>query len=197
MLERKLTLSLLASLVLHAELLAILSEPLAGNAVRSAPPGPRQTLHARLASGEEPARRPEPGRGQAEPWPTASPQPASPIDGRTRQGWNAYLPAELLDEKPAVIADIPIDPPELRNHPQGGEIVLSIWIGSDGAVEDVTVEENSLPAVFAESAARGFRSAKFRPGRKAGVPVKSRMRVAVSYLPLAPAGGPVRAAGEK
>ncbi len=197
--NRPLSLALLASALIHAELLALLSAPLAGRSPGPGPSGHGQALQVRIASGQGPEVPPEPRAGQAdirtsEP-PLRHPVPAP--DVRSRLGWDPYLPAALLDERPSVVVDIPVDPPELREHPQGGEIVLSLWIGADGAVEKIAVEENSLPTVFADSAVRGFQSAKFRPGKKDGRAVKSRLRVTVSYLPLPPAGVPVRAAGER
>lgn len=202
--NRSLSAALLASVTLHAELLAILSAPLSGWKAEPVHSEPSPTFKVRIAAPRNaeasPESRPDP-TGYSSPTPPMR-HSAPALRGSSRLGWGTYLPAARLDERPAVLVDIPIDPPELRQHPQGGRLVLTLWIGSDGAVENVTVEENSLPAVFAESAARGFLSAKFRPGRKDGVAVKTRMQVAVSYLPLDSAtepvpGGPVRAAGEK
>ncbi len=204
MVNRPLSAALLASAILHAELLAILSAPLAGRGeglVRPVRPPP---LEVRIVSARDetvpPVSRHDPASLADPILPLRNSTPFRP--GDSRLSWDAYLPAARLDERPTVLVDIPIDPPELREHSQGGRLILTLWIGSDGAVENVTVDENSLPAVFAESAVRGFLSAKFSPGRKDGVAVKTRMQVAVSYLPLGPAAepvpaGPVRAAEEK
>lgn len=202
--NRSLSAALLASAILHAELLAVLSAPLSARREDRVRSEPAPAFKVRIAAPRDAEALPE-----SRPDPTDFPNPILPqrrstpaLFGDSRLGWDTYLPAARLDERPSVLVDIPIDPPELRQHPQGGRLVLMLWIGSDGAVENVTVEENSLPAVFAESAVRGFLSAKFRPGRKDGVAVKTRMQVAVSYLPLDSAADPrpvepVRAAGEK
>lgn len=92
-------------------------------------------------------------------------------------GWNVYWPSSLLDAPPEVIRDIPIDPPELRDHPEGGKMVLTLWIGLDGRVEDVDMESTTLPEVFATTLRRDFLAALFRPGMKDGRPVRTKMRV--------------------
>lgn len=95
-----------------------------------------------------------------------------------------YLPAQLLDELPEIIDDIPIDPPALRDRPEGGEAVLKLWIGEKGTVDRVEVESASLPPAFIDEIRTSFYRAHFRPGVAAGISTKTRMRVAVSVKPL-------------
>ncbi len=96
-----------------------------------------------------------------------------------------YINAAELDQHPAIINDIPENPPELLAYPQGGEIVLRLWINETGQVVKVETVSSNLPPAFIASAQNTFLNARFIPGRKQGVAVATLMDIAVSYTPMA------------
>jgi TonB family protein len=96
-----------------------------------------------------------------------------------------YINAAELDQHPAIINDIPENPPELLAYPQGGEIVLRLWINETGQVVKVETVSSNLPPAFIASAQNTFLNARFNPGRKQGVAVATLMDIAVSYTPMA------------
>jgi TonB family protein len=96
-----------------------------------------------------------------------------------------YINSAELDQHPAIINDIPENPPELLGYPQGGEIVLRLWINETGQVVKVETVSSNLPPEFIASAQNTFLKARFNPGRKQGVAVATLMDIAVSYTPMA------------
>lgn len=95
-----------------------------------------------------------------------------------------FKPAEL-DQHPAIIRDIPDNPTELLQYPQGGEILLRLWIDETGKVVNVDTLASNLPQAFIDSARASFLQASFSPGRKYGNAVASVMDIAMSYAPMA------------
>ncbi len=102
-----------------------------------------------------------------------------------------HFPAAELDFRPVIINDIPANPPDLLQYPQGGEVVLRLWIDEAGKVTNVDTISSTLPQVFMDSARNGFLQAVFVPGRKDGQIVASVMDVSVSYAPIELNAAPV------
>ena len=96
-----------------------------------------------------------------------------------------YFNVTELDQHPAIINEIPDNPPELLEYPQGGEIVLRLWINETGQVVKVETVSSNLPPAFIASAQNTFLHAAFAPGRKQGAAVATLMDIAVSYTPMA------------
>lgn len=94
-----------------------------------------------------------------------------------------YFSLAELDERPYIIQNIPANPPELQNFPQGGKLILRLWIGKDGRVVNAEPVSSELPPVFVDSARNGFLGARFAPGRKHGQAVASVLNVAIHYAP--------------
>jgi hypothetical protein len=94
-----------------------------------------------------------------------------------------YFSLAELDERPFVIQDIRPDPPELRNFPQGGRLVLRLWIDEGGKVVNAEPVSSELPPAFIDSARSGFLSARFAPGRIHGEAVDAVMDVVLDYAP--------------
>ncbi len=95
-----------------------------------------------------------------------------------------YFSLAELDQHPAITRNISDNPPELRDYPQGGEIVFRLWIDKTGKVVNVDTISSTLPQVFADSARASFLKATFSPGRKHGNAVASVMDVAITYAPI-------------
>jgi outer membrane biosynthesis protein TonB len=123
----------------------------------------------------------------------ASAEPNAPADSRPFQTNAAfsmalqtrYFNVADLDQHPAIINEIPDNPTELLEYPQGGEIVLRLWINETGQVDKVDAVSSTLPPAFIASAQNAFLHAAFIPGRKQGAAVATLMDIAVSYTPMA------------
>lgn len=94
-----------------------------------------------------------------------------------------YFSLDELDERPIVIQDIPEDPPELRDLPQGGKLILRLWINEEGKVVNAEPVSSELPKAFIDSARNGFLMSRFAPGRIHGNAVGTVMDVVLNYAP--------------
>jgi outer membrane biosynthesis protein TonB len=128
----------------------------------------------------------------ASPPPPASPQlppapPQLPGDGKAQSD---YLPAEALAEPP-----VPVEVPDLAiptyPGPTEGRIVIEVQINENGRVDQIKTIESNVPGPFLFEVFRAFKSAQYRSGRILGQPVKSSLRIEVSYRRDAPTAGAV------
>lgn len=153
---------------------------------------PSGIVHARLAPAPQPipdSRPPTeervvetgPEPAAAEPDHAAAAPAIAPPE--TRFDPQAYLPAGAHEEPAAPLGDIDPDyPDDPALHALEGRVILLLLINERGAVDRVIVEDTGdLPSRFGESAAQAFLAARFRPARKSGVPVKSRVRIEVRF----------------
>jgi TonB family protein len=72
-------------------------------------------------------------------------------------------------------------PQHLSDAGIGGQTTLEARIGSDGSIVGVTVVDATDPA-FGDAAATAVRQWQFTPTQLGGVPVETRMKVAVSFV---------------
>jgi len=86
-----------------------------------------------------------------------------------------YFSVSELDVIPRIQQDIDLYPEELQHIKKGGKVVLSLWINETGRVEKVEWVSSELPAIFSEVATRNFMQARFLPGKKNNLAVKSRV----------------------
>lgn len=178
---------LLLSTLLHLATLASLDRPHAG----LAGPTDQPAFQVRLASakrseGSGTPRIPLPQDGEsAATSPAPAPRPQGTPEDEADTGLSRYHDVKELEIRPKILADtIPIDPPELRNEPAGGTLILKLWISANGDVDLVRVESTSLPEVFKESAIQSFKAAKFEPGKRKGIAAAAIMPIELSYRPL-------------
>ncbi|HZW24213.1 MAG TPA: hypothetical protein VFF26_01905 [Gallionella sp.] len=94
-----------------------------------------------------------------------------------------YFGLAELDERPFVIQDIPGDPPELQDFPQGGKLILRLWINEEGKVINAEPVSSELPKAFIDSARNGFLISRFAPGRIRGNAVGTVMDIVLNYAP--------------
>lgn len=94
-----------------------------------------------------------------------------------------YFSLAELDQQPTIIHDIPADPPELRDFPESGKLVLRLWINEDGEVIKAEPVSSELPPAFVDSARTSFLKARFTPGRRHGNAVGAVMDVVLNYMP--------------
>lgn len=92
-----------------------------------------------------------------------------------------YIPAGELDirpvpELPVVIPfpDVPLDIPKATG-------VLVLYIGADGRVDRVEVDESALPPEFEKMAIETFLQARMRPGILEGQATRVRMKILVEF----------------
>jgi TonB family protein len=96
-----------------------------------------------------------------------------------------YYPASQLDERPRIMADV--DPEFPRGaQASAGRVVLRLYIGEHGEVERVAVVEPEPPDAFGKSALDAFAAARFTPGVRNGVPVRSLMTIEVLFSAQTP-----------
>jgi hypothetical protein len=183
--------ALAGSLLLHAALLTGLNAPprdwLSGAAGGSARP-----ISVRFQAPVAPAPA-EPARvaavlPQAPPVqmvPRPAPPAGAPHGGAQEQRAGILPPAKYytaleLDRRPQPLAAIEPAYPTLALSPVG-RVTLALYINESGEVDRVVVESADQSGDFAGSAERAFGGARFLPGVRGGVPVKSLMRIEVRF----------------
>ncbi len=93
---------------------------------------------------------------------------------------SAYHPAYLLDERPQVRALVePVFPPGAPV--ESGRVLVHLYIGADGRVEEVVIADAQPPGVFEQAAAKAFAAAKFTPGKVRGESVKAYLAIEVLF----------------
>jgi len=97
-----------------------------------------------------------------------------------------YLPAEELDERPLIRA--PVHPVFPANAPvASGRVRLRLLISETGDVDQTSVVGAVPAGVFETAALEAFAPARFTPGRKGGVAVKSALTVELRFGEALPA----------
>jgi TonB family protein len=64
-----------------------------------------------------------------------------------------------------------------------GTLVLDLFIDKTGKVQNVTVDESSLPPEFGQSSIAAFLHQDFEPGMVSSVPVKTHLKIKVEFYP--------------
>lgn len=95
-----------------------------------------------------------------------------------------YYPVAETNPQPQVQELVPLEFKDLGQYPEGGKLILDIWISQFGGVDDVTVESNELPPAFLDHVRQAFLGARFSPGYKDGEVVNCVMRIEVNYAEL-------------
>jgi hypothetical protein len=183
MLDARVPLALGASLMLHGAALTLADRlPVGGERpVQEWAQWGAGALHARLLD-----RAPEPAAALAPP----------AAQGRARQpGAGAshtdtalpgvvapprYLSVEELDERPQIRSHVEPAFPLDANAP-AGRVVLRLLIGEAGAVDKAVVVQADPPGPFEVAAVEAFAPARFSPGRKGGVAVKSALTLELKF----------------
>lgn len=91
-----------------------------------------------------------------------------------------YYTALELDRRPQPMEHIEPVYPALALSPTG-RVTLALYIGEDGEIDRLEVEAADQTGDFASSARKAFGSARFLPGVRNGVAVKSLMRIEVRF----------------
>jgi protein TonB len=131
---------------------------------------PRRDLVPDLPAAEQPADAAQP-----------APQPRTEGAGLLPLAAPVYYSTDQLSKRPQPLAAADLDAPEIRPLVASGRMVLELWINEFGVVTDVTVEKNELPEVFSRTAVAAFKALRFVPGERNGQPVRTLMRIEVTY----------------
>lgn len=152
-------------------------------AVFEQPPSPAITelavpaRHDELKSTAAPAIRESSDGASA----TASGQDA--IDERASVAATGAGASSGLDRGPQPLDDIEPQVPATAGD-RGGLVTLRLVISDRGLVESVEVIRSSPPGLFDAAAIAAFGQARFSPGLKAGMPVRSEVTYEVSFAPV-------------
>jgi hypothetical protein len=92
-----------------------------------------------------------------------------------------FFPRQALDIGPHPRLPVLIDYPRLEV-PGGTHVSeLSLFIDETGKVIRVRIDGKALPSAMEEAARSAFMGALFSPGHIDGLPVRSRIRIEVSF----------------
>ena len=108
--------------------------------------------------------------------------PAAPASAarRERLPLPRWFSAAELDERPLIESHVEPQFPALALAPTG-RVVLRLYVDESGRVDRIAVESGDPTGAFEQAAREAFGAARFRPGRKAGVAVKSLLRIEVNF----------------
>lgn len=183
MLDARVPLALGASLLLHGAAIALVDRMPVGWQQPATEWGEWSAgaLHARLIGrAEEPRPAPAgvaaPGRAARSSADLRAAVPALPgIIGAP-----IYVPAEQLDERPQIRTHVEPAFPLDANAPEG-RVVLRLLIAESGIVDKAEVLDADPPGPFGVAAVEAFAPARFSPGRKHGVAVKSALTLELRF----------------
>jgi TonB family protein len=176
-----------ASLCLHGFLLASLQAVPRGGPSGQLFGGPQAAKSISVQFEAPPARAVvlDPGAAAERPAPrqtppAGSPQSVSAIPAAGLLPPVKYYTALELDRRPQPLDHIEPVYPALALSPVG-RVTLALYIGENGEVDWLEVEAADQTGDFASSARKAFASARFLPGVRNGVAVKSLMRIEVRF----------------
>lgn len=99
--------------------------------------------------------------------------------GKASPGAQRYYRTRELDVVPGIMTRTNPEYPDMAR--VSGKVLIRLFIDERGSVEHVAILRAEPPNVFDASARRAFLAARFTPGMKAGVAVKSQLTLQVDY----------------
>ena len=182
--------ALSVSLALHAAVLAFARPDLARQGIglpaggrldaRLIPVAAAATIGSALPTLAEDASR-RPAKRLPEP-----PEPTAGADrqaGEPEPGAGKYIPANLLT-RPAVPEQLrELMPPQLRDEPGSGTLILDVLVNAGGGVDAISVVATEVPGPFLAHILGAFYAARFRPGELLGRPVPAAVRIEIVVPP--------------
>ncbi len=159
---------------LIARLVMAVGESVLPTAAPALPPVPETTLRS----------PPAPGTASA----------AIPVrDVPPATGSAYYFRTSELDRRPFPLARIEVPPPASTNI-ESGAVIIRLQISERGRVEDAKIVVGTGIAEFEAAALREFSQARFHPGYRGNVAVRSEMLIEVTLHPPVPAAPSAAAA---
>lgn len=186
------------SLALHAVIVLSVPRPTANNGDLSSATAAHTTpLMARLATAASMAQTPAtlppaqniPAILTAASAPTSQPAPPAPASSSTSAGTLYYFKTAELDRKPFPLTRIEVPAPA-SSEAITGAVRLRLRISESGLVEDAKIVFGTGLAEFEDAALREFTRARFQPGYRGNLPVRSEMLIEVNLHPPADAVKP-------
>ena len=196
---RRLVVAAGISLAVHTAIALSVSREPWGNGPLSPSPG-TTPLIARLATAVtasmlsgEPAAEPPPVTTAARVQ-TPPPVQSVPPSAGAATGPDAvyYFKASELDRRPFPLAHVEVPPPESAEA-ESGAVLIRLRISERGRVEDARIVMGTGIPQFEASALLEFSRARFHPGYRGNLPVRSEMLIEVT---LRPPGGNGRSRAE-
>lgn len=92
-----------------------------------------------------------------------------------------YFPPQALSRKPLPTTPVQLDYPENAPLVAKNHVVLRLLINETGIVDRVIVETTEVPQELENLARQAFAQAKFQPGLRGDIPVKSQMLVEITF----------------
>lgn len=92
-----------------------------------------------------------------------------------------YFPPQELSRKPQVAIPVPLEYPENAPPVPKNRVVLRLFINESGDVDLIMVETADVPDELEQLARKAFARAKFQPGLRGNIPVKSQMLVEITF----------------
>lgn len=112
----------------------------------------------------------------------SAPSPESASSGATGTGGAYYFKASELDRRPFPLNRIEVPPPESAAA-LAGAVMIRLRISESGRVDDAQIVMSTGIAEFEAAALREFKGARFHPGYRANVAVRSEMLIEVTLRP--------------
>lgn len=193
---RRLTVAAGISLLLHAALVLTVSRS-PGNDSPLAQPPVAAPLAARLVTAMAESVRLVDAPADAADRPAPTPAsavadavaPPSPVSGETYY----YFKASELDRRPFPLARIEVPPPESADA-VSGSVMIRLRISESGRVDDARIVMGTGIREFEAAALREFSTARFHPGYRGRLPVRSEMLIEVTLRPPPQPAKPQQAA---
>jgi len=98
-----------------------------------------------------------------------------------------YVPRAGLTRAPTPVAPVAIDYPAFDGEADRYSGEFELFIEDNGAVVRVVCTTPDLPPILAHAVREAFGAARFTPGEVGGVPVRSRIRIEVTFDSQRPA----------
>lgn len=141
--------------------------------------GAEQVLLTKTAPAESPITE-KPPAAQSEP-PLAA-EPALTESERAKLN-SHYLADSAVDRKAVSLDEVrqPEYPPEALEQGITGCVLVMVYIGASGAVENIDVIRSDPPEIFDRNAMRSFVHKRYLPAIKGNAPVRSRVPGVASF----------------
>ncbi len=178
------------SVALHAAVVVSVPRQPGGERPLQAEPA-TMPLMARLATAvsdavlpaAEPAITPVPETAETvRPTPAATASASGNNTTPAGDGSVHYFKTSELERRPFPLTRIDVPPPESAEA-VAGSVMIRLRISERGRVEDATIVMGSGIAEFEAAALREFSQARFHPGYRGNLPVRSEMLIEVTLRP--------------
>ena len=113
----------------------------------------------------------------------SAPRAAAPVDPAPAGAGSAYyFKSSELDRRPFPVNRIEVPVPESAVN-QSGAVILRLRISETGRMDDAKIVMSTGIADFEAAALREFLSARFHPGYRGNLPVRTEMTIEVTLSP--------------